>query len=157
MSMPQITLSARTEGTSNADRVAILTALVGGAMEKEQHIDGLRQRNITVALAAFAGLFGFGVTALGGSHTIIVTVALTAVMVVFTLLDRRLHKYSHGWRRTRRELTLRLAEAANGPARDVTFHIYYSEAEKTAEWHSLQPVIYYFLCLGGALSFVAFR
>ncbi len=154
--MGEITLKGRPGGVGNGDRITMLTKLIDGIVAKENHIDSLRQRNIAIALAVFAGLFGFGLRPSGATKAYFASLALTVLMAVFTALDRRLHMFSHGWRRTRWELTGRLSEVINDSALDVSFLTYYAAAEKTAEWHTLQPVIYYCLVLGGALSVFLF-
>lgn len=152
-----ITLKGKPGGEGNDERVTVLTKLLDIVFAKENHIDSLRQRNITIALAIFAGLFGFGLGSPEGTKACFASLGLSVLMLVFTILDRRLHMFSHGWRRTRWELTSRLSDVINDPSLDVSFLRYYSEAETTAEWHTLQPVIYYFLVLGGILSVFAFR
>jgi hypothetical protein len=55
------------------------------------------------------------------------------LMLIFCLLDRRLHKMSHGWQGTGKRIALALAEAINDPSKDVSFPRYHSPAERTAQ------------------------
>jgi hypothetical protein len=154
---PHITLAPPTGATGNDGRVGLLTTLANLTLAKETHIDGLRQRNITIALAVFAGVFSFRLASQDVTTGFFASVALTALMVFFTVLDRRLHMFSHGWRHTRWEITDRLAQVINAPTGTADFFRYYPEAEKDAEWGALQPVIFYCLVVGGILSFFTSR
>jgi len=152
-----ITLAGRPVGTGNDDRVTAVVTLIESAKAWTQHIDGLRQRNITIALAVFAGLFGFGRGHLGTGKAVVTSVALAGLMLAFTLIDRKLHKLTHGWRESWWKLGDSLAEVVNGSGDAVKAPKYCVEAEKNAEWWSLQPVVYYCLVVGGGLSFLVFR
>ena len=141
----------------NAHRVSVLTALLSNAESKVNHIDELRQKNMNVALLIFAGLFGFALRFADQSTASYTAFPLACLMLIFCLLDRRLHKISHGWQGTGKRIALALAEAINDPLKDVSFPRYYSPAEGTAQWFSLQPTLYYLLVAGGALSWLMFR
>jgi len=141
----------------NDTRASCLTAILGAVVSKENHVDDLRQRDVAVALVVFAGLFGFGLKTSQELNPAWTSMALTLLMLVFCMLDRRLHRSSHGWRRTRFALMGRLADAVNAPRQEVSFLRYDAAAEMGAEWWSVQPMIYYALILGGALSYFVFR
>lgn len=150
-------LSGKRGTAGNNDRISFLTTLLDTVVTKENHIDGLRQRNITIALVIFAGLFGFGLKSTGTINAYFASSALTALMIVFCILDRRLHMFSHGFRDARKFLVGQLAGAINDPDQDVQFLTYRAESEQKAEWFSVQPVIHYSLAVGGVLSFFLFR
>jgi hypothetical protein len=153
----EITFRGAPSAVENATRVACLTAILEMVVSKEHHIDDLRQRHVAVALIVFAGLFGFGLKTSQNVNPLWMSAALTLLMLVFCILDRRLHMFSHGWRRTRSALIRRVADAANNPSQDVSFLRYDAPAEWLAEWWSVQPMIYYALVLGGGLSYLVFR
>jgi len=152
-----LTLQGKPSETGSGERVSVLLSLIEVAAAKEQHIDGLRQRNITIALAIFAGLFGFGLRSPGATNGYVLSGALALLMLVFAVLDRQLHMRSHGWRHTRWELTECAAQVINNPDQVVEFARYRKTGEKEAEWDSLQPVAYYLLVMGGLLSHWIFR
>jgi len=76
------------------------------------------------------------------------------VMVVFCLLDRRLHTFIHGWRETKTMFMENINTALNDPKCDISYVRYLKVAEKTAEWKALQPIIFYLLGLGTFVHFV---
>jgi len=57
--MTNIILKAVQEGSENRDRIEFMKMWLDKIVVKEIHMDGIRQRNITIALAIFAGLFSF--------------------------------------------------------------------------------------------------
>jgi hypothetical protein len=152
-----LTLVGVSDGTGNDLRVNILTTLYNNARAKEGQLESMRQRNTAFALGVFAFLFGFGSRMAEDSNALTVSVALVGTMMLFAALDRRLHMFAHGWRRTAWRLTRRLTDAGNHPHGAVSFKRYYGEAERNAEWFSLQPLIHYILILGSIMSFFAFR
>jgi len=155
--MKEIVLTGNADSASVDSRVHYLTTLINNAVGKENHIDSMRQRYVTFALIMFAGLFGLGLKASGAASALVISSALFALMIVFTVLDHRLHKISHGWRRTRVSLTHHLADVINHGEQDVSFLTYCREGQRNTEWWSLQPVIYYMLVVAGALSYFALR
>jgi hypothetical protein len=154
--MSEIQLNGKPPGAGNQERISCVVALLTNASIKVNHIDGLRQKNITIALVIFAGLFGFALKSPGKVNAWFYSVALTVMMLVFCVMDRRLHKISHGWGRTWWTLAKQLGETINSPEKDVAVPRYCVEAEKNAEWRSLQPIIYYLLIGAAILSFWVF-
>ncbi len=150
----------RLEGTQNArnngDRLSIMRDYHDVCISKVNHIDSLRQRNMSIALVIFAILFGFGLKSPGMLPALFAALALSVLMLTFCLLDRRLHSMSHGWRSTGHGVLTVLGKATNSPNEPVEFSRYIGEAEKNAEWWSLQPVLYYMLVVCGGLSYFAF-
>ena len=108
------------------------------------------------ALVIFAVLFTFTMKYPWELYSAFVSMALVAIIGVFCMLDRRLHKLIHGWARTKREFVERINTIINDPSEDITYQGYYSEGERTAEFHSLQPVIFYLLLGGGLVHLVYF-
>ena len=137
-------------------RIDVLKTLLSNADTKVNHIDSLRQRYITIALVIFAGLFGFGLKLDNMIAAICTTVALTTVAFIFCLLDRNLHRLSHGWRETCMKYTENIESALTDPTKAITVRRYVSEAESDAEPFSLQPVLYYVLIAGSFASIGAF-
>ena len=83
------------KGSANKDhRIAFITTLLNNAESKVNHFDSLRQRNLVIALAVFAGLFGFTLRAQNDLRALFPSAALTMIISIFMLLDYRLHKYS---------------------------------------------------------------
>ena len=148
------------EGTandrSNDDRLSVMRDYHGVCISKVNHIDSLRQRNMSIALAIFAVLFGFGLRSFGMEPALFAALALVVLMLTFCLLDRRLHTMSHGWRDTGHGVLTALAKASNSPSEPVEFSRYIDKAEEKAEWWSLQPILYYLLVVCGGLSYFAF-
>lgn len=152
-----ISLNGTLNGPDNHQRVTVFPSLLDCAVKMLMHIDGLRQRNIAIALGIFAGLFGFGLKFAGTINAFYASLALTLLMGIFAVLDRRLHMFVHGWRQTRRQFIDCLAQAINDKSQAVSFARYRRDGERRAEWLSLQPVTYYLLVVGGVLSFFVFR
>ncbi len=150
--MTEMTLKGDPTGDRNSHRVSYLTTAVNNAETKVNHLDNMRQKNFTIALVIFAGLFGFALKTVQTFSPLLTAGALLLLMLLFTTLDRRLHRMSHGWQETRKIFMFRLTDVINNPQDDVTFVRYYSEAERKAQWFSLLPVLYYVLVVGSVLS-----
>ena len=132
--------------------------MLNNAEVKMNHIDGLRQRNMNIAAIIFAAIFSFGLQSSVHAVRPFSLTGLTLIMLVFSLLDRRLHRFQHGWRKTRRRFVEALRDIINKPNDDVAVQRYYEEGEKEAERFALQPVLYYMLTLAAAvLLFLALR
>ena len=150
--MTTLTLEGHPEGKGNEHRVTYLSSAIDNVEATMHHLDGQRQKNLTISLVVFAGLFGFGLRSQWELAPPFVAIALSLLTFVFCVLDRRLHRMNHGWRETRTVFMKRLADVINDPEADVTFFRYYAEAQDNAERWSLAPVIYYLLFLGSLLS-----
>lgn len=130
-------------------RIALLTSLMLQAEQKISHMSELRQRNMNYALVIFAGLFTLTMQFPSGLYSVFVCLVLLGIVGVFCKLDRRLHKFIHGWGKTKTRFMECIHTIIEVPSEDVTFQRYYPKAEGKAELTSLQPMIFYFL-LGGA-------
>jgi hypothetical protein len=150
--MLKISLKGTARGVVNQTRIDFLTTMLNNAEAKMNHIDGLRQRNMNIAAIIFAAMYSFGLHPLGLAIRPLSFGALMLIMVVFSLLDRRLHKFQHGWRKTRRHFVETLRDVINQPNDDVSFQRYYEEGEKESERFALQPVLYYMLTIAAAVS-----
>ena len=80
-----ITLSGEGPSTPNSLRISIITELRNGAEEKINHFDRLRQRNLLIALAVFAGVFGYAVQAQGWALPTLCGVCIFGLMLLFGL------------------------------------------------------------------------
>jgi len=136
-------------------RIGFLTLLFNVADRREEMIADLRYRNLNYALLIFGGLIAIRLRyQTVSSYSLLSSVALLLIMVVFCLLDRRYHLFIHGWRRTAKILAGRLCEMINNPIKDKEVKRYYKEGESGAELLHLQPLIYYLLIGGAAISLV---
>ena len=134
-------------------RLETLELLYKKAEAKVTHADTFRQRNMNYALVIFAGFFAAGIKTNDLWNPILMSSILTIIMIIFTIWDRRWHRTKHGWEGTSLECYSKIAELTNNPNIDVTYHTYYVEKEKTAEWFSWQPIVFYFLVLASIGSF----
>ena len=149
----------RLSGTSNINkRLEFLYALFHNAKENAIHITEKRHKNINYALLIFAGLFGLGTKLNNFFSQAVISSIIFFVMLLFLLGDRKLHKTCYAWGRTADIFYEKICEIINTPTIDVEFYHYDHEAEKMAG-RSLytQSLVYYFLILGGFLSFFIFR
>ncbi len=152
-----VLLRASTDPIRRAEQLTLLTTLLNNCETKISHFDSLRQQNLMIALAIFAGLFGFGVSSKGMAATWLVTGALVTLMTVFWLLDHQHHKYSEGWQGTRRSLTRSFVQTINEPESDIRFLRYDVSAERRTRLLGWQPGLYLLLLLGGAFGPVIAR
>jgi len=153
-----ITLKQDFGASSKEQRITFMMKLIENAAEKRNHIDKLRQYNMSITLVIFSGLFAFGLTVKSQKLTpYMISTVLALLMAILCALDRKLHKMGHGWDGTWVMLSHKLKDIINLPAHDITFPLYYKEAEKLAKRHSLQPLVYYLLFAGGAFSWLAFH
>ena len=139
-------------GSSNLERrTALITELLSNAENKSERLAELRLKNMNYALLTFAGLFtvSLGLLESNKLYSLLASVALFVMMIIFCCWDYRVHKHVHGWRLTRKVFVKLLTELINHPTKDATFLRYRKEGEKKAEPFSLQPCIYYLLVTGG--------
>ena len=151
-----MTLDGTASETANGHRLNFLSGLIDHCQTKVNHIDGLRQRNMSIALAIFAVLVGFGLRASGHLPAVFTASALFALTLTSCLLDRRLHKWSHGWRGTAHGMLTAAKNALNEPVEPISFERYRSTSEAEAELFSLLPILYYILVLLSGLAYFAF-
>ena len=153
--MKEIILHA---GSNNIDdRINLLRNLFDKAEIRILHSDSFRQRNMNFAMAIFAGLFAVGLKTEGLFIHISLSITLFLLMLSFTIWDRRWHKTKHGWQESRNVFRTKLVELVNQPDMDISFFPYYKEAEKKAELDSWQPLLFYGLTVGAAISFIIFE
>jgi hypothetical protein len=148
--MSEITLN-RLADTSL--RIQVLTMLHEKAEGKVLHADTFRQRNMNYALVIFAGLVAAELRIENQMPHYLLSATLTILMVIFAIWDRRWHMTAHGWRATAGACYSNLAKLVNNPDQDLTFSTYERKGEKKAEWHSWQPVVFYFLIVASVVSF----
>ena len=144
-------------GSKNTERrLEFLSTLIKVADDKINRLDQSRQTNLNYALLIFAGLFSLGIGQENMVYKLAIAIAIIVLMCVFCLWDRRLHEISHGWRDSYKTFCDMSVEIINHPSTAVSFLRYSPESEKKAEWFSFQPVIFYFLVLGGVASCLIF-
>jgi len=68
------------------NRLTLMTALLSSVDAKVNHFDGLRQRNLVLAMAIFAGLSGFSLRADHGLQAVLTALALVILMALFWCL-----------------------------------------------------------------------
>jgi hypothetical protein len=137
---------------NNQPRIDFLTVMLNNAEAKMNHIDGLRQRNMSIAAIIFGGMFSFAFQSTVSTFRPLSLAALTLIMFVFTLLDRRLHRFHHGWRETRGHFVEAIRDVINDPNNDITVQRYYQEGEEEAEWGTLRPILYYLLVVAAIVA-----
>ena len=153
-----ITLKQDSEALSKEQRITFMIKLIENAAEKRNHIDKLRQYNMSITLVIFSGLFAFGLTVKLQKFTpYIISTVLALLMAILCAIDRKLHKMGHGWDGTWVMISHKLKDIINSPAQDITFPLYYHEAEKLAKRCGSLPLVYYLLFVGGACSWLAFH
>lgn len=139
------TLSGETDPGSITRRQGLLDTLFKDARDKGIEIAQLRQKNLNLAIIIFAALFTFSFRFSTGWYSVAVSAALVFIMGVFSILDRRFHKFIHGFRASERHLTGTMVALLNEPSSDLVFRRYISAGKKTAEWRAWQPIITYAL------------
>lgn len=137
-------------------RCEVLSDALKDAAQKGFHLSELRQKNLNYALLIFAGLFTFCLKFPTMPYTDIVSYALVALMALFCALDRRLHRFVHGWRETKKMLMMRITHVVSYPHYPICFRRYVREGEAKAEKFGLRPFVFYMLVLGSILH-VLFR
>lgn len=138
-------------------RINYLSLLQSNAIDNNNHIDKLRQNYLNFALLIFAGLTGFGISLSNRIERLFIYIPIPLIMLIFCLLDRKLHKLGHGWSHLRKIFTKKISEVINNPKDDTFFYRWYLESEKQAKLFRLQPIIYYSLISCGIiLNFFSF-
>ena len=140
--MKEITL----KGSSDlGHRIELLTVLFNKAEEKVKHSDMFRQRNMNYSLVIFGALMALGIKLDPFLSRGIISGTLFVLMVIFCLWDRRWHRTKHGWDYSGRMYYQKMQEIVNEPNQDISFKLYYTEGERTAERFRFQPLVFYFL------------
>jgi hypothetical protein len=137
-----------------AHRLAFLSSLFDTAKSKGSEIAQLRQRNLNFALIIFAAFISFQFQFPSAWYSVWASAAFVALMCFFALLDRRFHRYVHGWRETEKLFMDMISTVLNNPDQDITFARYVREGEDKAEKCSLQPWITYLLVAGSLIHSV---
>lgn len=152
--MKKITLNGKSD---IGKRIEFVTNLFDKAEIRLLHSDSFRQRNMNFALAIFAGLFAVGLKTEGIFLHIVLSASLFLLMLSFTIWDRRWHKTKHGWQMSRDVFRTKLIKLVNQPDIDISFFPYSVDGEMKAELNSWQPMLFYGLTVGAAISFFIFE
>ena len=150
------TLKGSVEKENIERRISYLKLLFNNAANKEIHVTEIRQRNLNYALIIFAGLFSISWTLPLKTYSLSISFTLFLIMLVFCLIDRKYHKFIHGWRKSRKIFNDKINEIINNPTIEVSFPRYAKEAENEAEIFGLHPIISYLLVMGGLIRFLYF-
>jgi hypothetical protein len=137
-------------------RFDFLMALFNQANDIMKHIDDRRQTSLNYALAIFAGLLGLAIGINNLIYRLYITIALSLIMLIFCMWDRRLHKANHGVQASLRTYREKIQELINNPSKDLEFPTYRLDHEKDAEWFSFLPIIYYVLIVSAVLASLVF-
>ncbi len=131
-------------------------ALYNQANTVIKNIDDRRQTSLNYAMAIFAGLLGLAIGLNNLAYRLYLTIALSLIMLMFCMWDRRLHKASHGVQASLMTFRENIQELINGPSKNLEFPTYRSDREKDAEWFSFLPIIYYVLIISALLASIMF-
>jgi len=137
-------------------RIDTIKILLNKAEMKVTHADTFRQRNMNYALVIFAGLIAMRVKLTDPNDQtlkIAISITLLILSLIFCVWDRRWHKIKHGWDNTAKICYRRIVDLTNNPDQDITFSRYNVKIAKSAEWDSLQPIVFYTLVIGSIASF----
>jgi len=100
-------------------RMSLLSTLYDKAAAKSNLITEVRQRNLNYALVIFAGILGISAKVASDGHSPIpLSVVLVMLLALFSLFDRRLHRFDHGWRRTKTMFMEKMNDLVNDPEAD---------------------------------------
>lgn len=150
-------LNGSDEAKNVQNRIDFLRNALNNAETKINHIDGMRQKNLNFALILFAGLYGLGLKFSDKiSSPFILSTIVVLLMLIFCLIDRRLHRLSHGWRSTGKLRVKSISQTTNKPDTNLNYPSYDRNGMKKAELFSLQPVVFYILIICGIFSFWLF-
>jgi hypothetical protein len=147
------TLKGELDPSSISRRQALLSTFFDNAKSKGSLIAKLRQTNLNYAIVIFAALFTFSFKFTKGWYSVTVSAALCLIMSIFSILDRKFHKYIHGWRDTEKHLMDKITTLLNKPQDDIVFRRYVKEAEQSAEAWGWQPIITYLLIAVSGIHF----
>ncbi len=134
-------------------RVSLMTTLLNSADAKVNHFDSLRQRNLMIALAIFAGLSSFILRTPYDLPALFTSCALIVLMVLFLVLDHRLDRYNRGWQGTRARVVRAMRDVINDPSTDLSFPQYDAGGERFATLKGLKSTIHTLLIAGAILIF----
>lgn len=128
------------------------------AKAKVTHADTFRQRNMNYALIIFAGVYSLGFKYSESNNSIILSILLTTLMIIFCAWDRRWHKHKHGWSACAKNCYDNLVDLTNNESQEIKYLNFISgkKGSDSAEWTSFQPIVFYFLIVGAAASFFLF-
>lgn len=146
---PRIWTLRGSTGAALETKLAVLTTMFETTKEKGMEVAQLRQKNLNYALIIFAGISTFSFTVVKGEwYSVCCCAALLVIMFCFAKLDRKFHRYIHGWRETEKFFTTKMVQLINNPKQDIKFIRYIAKGEKKAEAKGHQPLITYSLVIG---------
>jgi hypothetical protein len=136
-------------GDSDRDemRIAFLNQMLKLAESKGALLAEFRQKNLNYALLAFGGLAAFCFTRTGARSATYVACGLIAFMTIFCSWDRRLHRYTHGWRHMKNLCLTNISRIIKDSEVSIRMPSYVKKAEVEAERISFMPLIYYALVI----------
>lgn len=130
------------------NRLTLLTALLASIDNKINHFDGLRQRNLILAMAIFAGISTFSLSASDQVQAVLTAVALMILMGLLWVLDHKLDRYNCGWQYTRSGTIRAMQAVVNQPKDDVSFPRYDVAGENHASRRGLKSLMHFLLLVG---------
>jgi hypothetical protein len=142
---------------SSNERISFITTLLNNAESKINHFDGIRQRNLVVAIAVFSGLSGFVLNAKSNLAAISFSIAILVVIGIFFILDRRFRKYSQGWQKTRKHFINAIEKVMNSPESDASFPSYDETGEKENRLCGVIIWLYVALFVGSVMAYIVYR
>lgn len=145
-------------GDSSIDhRIDYVKTLFSKADSTISHLDGIRQRNLVIALGIFGGCFGFMISSPTWHQAVAYPIVNGFFMLIFYIRDHNLHKYSEGWQKTRWKLSIDLANIINNPA-ETTYILRYDKSgeERVNKKVGWTKRIYILLVVGGFASLAVY-
>jgi hypothetical protein len=152
--MNEITLK---NSSDVSQRIEILKLLHRKPEEKVNHSDMFRQRNMNYALVIFAAFITMGIKLDSQLSQVILAFTLFTLMAIFCIWDRRWHLTKHGWEYSSCVFYEKMCHITNDSMQEISYKFYYKEREQTAEWFSVQPIVFYFLLAASIASFFIFE
>jgi hypothetical protein len=134
-------------------KIEFIRNLLDNAVKRSITLAEIRQKTLNFALTIFGGLFVANYTQFEKPSSIFLSLGLLFIMCTFYLLDRRYHKYIHGWRDTEKIFEKRITEILNGEV-EISIPRYVKIGEENAEISEGLAGFYLILVLGSVINLI---
>jgi hypothetical protein len=137
-----------------SERISVIKILYEKAESKVSHADNYRQKNLNYALIIFAGFFATAIKFNSKPNSIIISVSLTLIMILFAIWDRQKHIIKHRWQYISKLCYNNIIDLTNNNNQDIVLVINDPQKARKAEWFGW-PILYYLLIIASiVLTFI---
>lgn len=135
-----------------SERLALVKNLYDKTVDRMNHTDKLRQQNVNFGIIVFSGLLAFTMKTTDERMQYVGCAGIMTLMLIFCLIDSRLHKYLHGYTLAMLNFPQIQARLLADPIGEVRFLQYDRKGEADAKfWRSRNTWLFLALMVASLL------